>query len=197
MIRRPPRSTLFPYTTLFRSRTGRAVRPLRRRFRGGGDGVFPRDAHDRAYLGEADLGHVVDVGRSAHAHPVPLLPLYRLPAAPGGRHGAGAAGPLLGGAGNLRSRLAPLHPPERLPVPHAASPAYRPQAERAVAPGEHAGDAAGVVRRVHALVRRVRDAALRRLAAPGSAGRRGGGGGGGRPCLRCRRMAATWWRLTS
>src|SRR3712207_8953250 len=25
MIRRPPRSTLFPYTTLFRSRTGRAV----------------------------------------------------------------------------------------------------------------------------------------------------------------------------
>src|SRR3712207_8424272 len=32
MIRRPPRSTLFPYTTLFRSRTGRssdANRPLR------------------------------------------------------------------------------------------------------------------------------------------------------------------------
>src|SRR5258708_32195883 len=37
MIRRPPRSTLFPYTTLFRSvgrgkqflRTGRPVRPLR------------------------------------------------------------------------------------------------------------------------------------------------------------------------
>src|SRR2546422_2605757 len=25
MIRRPPRSTLFPYTTLFRSRTGRRV----------------------------------------------------------------------------------------------------------------------------------------------------------------------------
>src|SRR2546430_7816048 len=30
MIRRPPRSTLFPYTTLFRSR-GRAVRHPRRR----------------------------------------------------------------------------------------------------------------------------------------------------------------------
>src|SRR2546425_8493528 len=35
MIRRPPRSTLFPYTTLFRSRPsparlGRAARPLRR-----------------------------------------------------------------------------------------------------------------------------------------------------------------------
>src|SRR5438876_3816272 len=27
MIRRPPRSTLFPYTTLFRSSTGRAPRP--------------------------------------------------------------------------------------------------------------------------------------------------------------------------
>src|SRR2546422_3832009 len=27
MIRRPPRSTLFPYTTLFRSRRGRAARP--------------------------------------------------------------------------------------------------------------------------------------------------------------------------
>src|SRR6266498_511652 len=30
MIRRPPRSTLFPYTTLFRSRPGRAGRHLRR-----------------------------------------------------------------------------------------------------------------------------------------------------------------------
>src|SRR5438093_9711924 len=27
MIRRPPRSTLFPYTTLFRSYVGKAVRP--------------------------------------------------------------------------------------------------------------------------------------------------------------------------
>src|SRR5258708_28853756 len=30
MIRRPPRSTLFPYTTLFRSRRGRELRPLLR-----------------------------------------------------------------------------------------------------------------------------------------------------------------------
>src|SRR5690348_17796027 len=29
MIRRPPRSTLFPYTTLFRSRRGILFRPLR------------------------------------------------------------------------------------------------------------------------------------------------------------------------
>src|SRR5688572_32303200 len=30
MGRRPPRSTLFPYTTLFRSRTGRELTPARR-----------------------------------------------------------------------------------------------------------------------------------------------------------------------
>src|SRR2546427_6322868 len=43
MIRRPPRSTLFPYTTLFRSHLARAQEPER------------RDAVDR-------LGHVVAVG---------------------------------------------------------------------------------------------------------------------------------------
>src|SRR5258708_25926454 len=32
MIRRPPRSTLFPYTTLFRSRTLRVFRTLREEF---------------------------------------------------------------------------------------------------------------------------------------------------------------------
>src|SRR3989449_8631709 len=31
MIRRPPRSTLFPYTTLFRSHRRQPLRPLRRR----------------------------------------------------------------------------------------------------------------------------------------------------------------------
>src|SRR3712207_6983407 len=38
MIRRPPRSTLFPYTTLFRSARGRGRRPAQdgaRRVRGG------------------------------------------------------------------------------------------------------------------------------------------------------------------
>src|SRR2546426_8937331 len=33
MIRRPPRSTLFPYTTLFRSAVFRSKRPLEHRFR--------------------------------------------------------------------------------------------------------------------------------------------------------------------
>src|SRR2546426_8296961 len=39
MIRRPPRSTLFPYTTLFRS-TGASRRPLERAARGSG-AVWP------------------------------------------------------------------------------------------------------------------------------------------------------------
>src|SRR2546426_6141723 len=34
MIRRPPRSTLFPYTTLFRSAQLRALRPWTQRLRG-------------------------------------------------------------------------------------------------------------------------------------------------------------------
>src|SRR5256885_16054633 len=64
MIRRPPRSTLFPYTTLFRSHDGvadpprvgveRRVLPLRRLLRVGDGG--PQDLMDlprRALLGEA------------------------------------------------------------------------------------------------------------------------------------------------
>src|SRR5437588_3728533 len=52
MIRRPPRSTLFPYTTLFRSSTGRrgSVQPaprVRRRDPGGG-AARPRPPRSRA-----------------------------------------------------------------------------------------------------------------------------------------------------
>src|SRR2546430_9135786 len=49
MIRRPPRSTLFPYTTLFRSGGGRRARrrrrlhPLRRDLRGAGERGHGRD----------------------------------------------------------------------------------------------------------------------------------------------------------
>src|SRR5436190_13569337 len=44
MIRRPPRSTLFPYTTLFRSRTWRApIRERRLAGREGSDSVHVRD----------------------------------------------------------------------------------------------------------------------------------------------------------
>src|SRR2546430_7474048 len=49
MIRRPPRSTLFPYTTLFRSPDGRAGAEERRDLPGHGR-VVPREGH----LGHGD-----------------------------------------------------------------------------------------------------------------------------------------------
>src|SRR3989454_6292269 len=49
MIRRPPRSTLFPYTTLFRSRVDRvAARPQHARRGLGGERVAGRDGPARA-----------------------------------------------------------------------------------------------------------------------------------------------------
>src|SRR2546426_5990038 len=60
MIRRPPRSTLFPYTTLFRSRDSGALLPRR------DPGAHPARAHDqqrrgtvgvRALVQERSVGH--------------------------------------------------------------------------------------------------------------------------------------------
>src|SRR5258707_15128550 len=69
MIRRPPRSTLFPYTTLFRSLHTRIVRPLVRvadldhegvelseRFRSR-VGAQPRDIHQLVSQHAADVSH--------------------------------------------------------------------------------------------------------------------------------------------
>src|SRR5437667_9292786 len=55
MTRRPPRSTLFPYTTLFRSRRCRAA--ARRRQRGGPEPREPaaRDARAARSLGRAGV----------------------------------------------------------------------------------------------------------------------------------------------
>src|SRR3712207_8151089 len=53
MIRRPPRSTLFPYTTLFRSRKLPLVRPERHPYASGGGvpaGVGERLAHEPQQL---------------------------------------------------------------------------------------------------------------------------------------------------
>src|SRR2546430_15554310 len=73
MIRRPPRSTLFPYTTLFRSREpgARAARP-----RAAG---APRHARTRRPHG----GDHLPLGRGPHREArVPRLePVVRLPAA--------------------------------------------------------------------------------------------------------------------
>src|SRR5438132_5079794 len=52
MIRRPPRSTLFPYTTLFRSEAGPPVRPILDAFKPS-RGVAERDeASDRILRSE-------------------------------------------------------------------------------------------------------------------------------------------------
>src|SRR2546429_6218202 len=54
MIRRPPRSTLFPYTTLFRSRADQPVlrlRPRRREFRRRADHGRPARTRDRRRRG--------------------------------------------------------------------------------------------------------------------------------------------------
>src|SRR2546427_6819688 len=69
MIRRPPRSTLFPYTTLFRSRHRDGQLPIHRadrRFRGGappraGDGLGGRGepAEDAADAVERSVRHDV------------------------------------------------------------------------------------------------------------------------------------------
>src|SRR2546430_5788522 len=53
MIRRPPRSTLFPYTTLFRSRAGGggAGRPA------GGGPVLPCASHSRKAASSSGVAH--------------------------------------------------------------------------------------------------------------------------------------------
>src|SRR2546422_10263666 len=79
MIRRPPRSTLFPYTTLFRSRTaprGRrlGVLPDRRPARGGGSRTGSGRARldvDRPARGGARAGHRRRPARDRRA-PLPL-----------------------------------------------------------------------------------------------------------------------------
>src|SRR3712207_6938305 len=75
MIRRPPRSTLFPYTTLFRSAVGPAGFGAARGFHGVADvlavafadfadGLPPRVAHDAAVAGIRPCLLALDVQRS-------------------------------------------------------------------------------------------------------------------------------------
>src|SRR5438045_4658789 len=55
MIRPPPRSTLFPYTTLFRSVHGRPARPSRRGRRGRGRDLRPLHGAEGARQGRRGL----------------------------------------------------------------------------------------------------------------------------------------------
>src|SRR5205807_9074234 len=64
MIRRPPRSTLFPYTTLFRSHHGADQRPPLRRGQ-----FFQRDSAQGFRQGEGECGvDGGDAGRRSEEH---------------------------------------------------------------------------------------------------------------------------------
>src|SRR3712207_7120015 len=73
MIRRPPRSTLFPYTTLFRSELLRDVHRLRDRLAAAGVGRGDR-VGVRAQSGSADLYLTVLAVLAAGAAYVPVDP---------------------------------------------------------------------------------------------------------------------------
>src|SRR5436309_4236176 len=131
----------------------------------------------------------MSVGVQSCAVPVPLLCWFGVPVTARGGGRARLASALLSGAGDLRAGAAPLHPPERVPVPHASPPAHCAETELALAAGEHAGDPAGFVRCVHTPVCGVRDAAVRLGTAARSA-RKGA-------CLTCPTTAPTWSPPTS
>src|SRR2546427_12655432 len=67
MIRRPPRSTLFPYTTLFRSFEDRAA------YQAGVPGRAARDDHDAPDAGAVAGRQVepVESSRAVHSHKPP------------------------------------------------------------------------------------------------------------------------------
>src|SRR5256885_11300951 len=76
MIRRPPRSTLFPYTPLFRSQPGE--RPLQQR--PPVDGLAPPRALEVAVLGQVDEGapELLARRRLVEAGPAPQEPPHAL-----------------------------------------------------------------------------------------------------------------------
>src|SRR6266403_2022712 len=103
MIRRPPRSTLFPYTTLFRSRPGDGREPLGRAWPGAGR------AARRPYPGAGRAGRLVGRLRGPGRHRSPRQRhLHRAASRCRGEAGArlryGRAGP-----GGLRRHPRPQH----------------------------------------------------------------------------------------
>src|SRR5256885_6362523 len=112
MIRRPPRSTLFPYTTLFRSRGGSGedtCREILRAFFGSADGQV-------RFLGTAPGGL---------ASTRPVLEVWLARPGAGGRD-PGGTGPVrrLPIAAQLAAAGAPAlpPPPPRAPTPRSAPP---------------------------------------------------------------------------
>src|SRR5258708_27554824 len=69
MIRRPPRSTLFPYTTLFRSNVHRILKPSTQRARANGVGQHPTISHTQiphARLRRTPIEPVTSAGPHLH-----------------------------------------------------------------------------------------------------------------------------------
>src|SRR2546429_3248806 len=66
MIRRPPRSTLFPYTTLFRSVSRPGPRPRSASWRRGGDESLEQSAHAGIDLHERSEEHTSELQSRLH-----------------------------------------------------------------------------------------------------------------------------------
>src|SRR3712207_7059583 len=84
MIRRPPRSTLFPYTTLFRSAAAHVRGHLGRVGRGGPAPADRREhgGREQEQVGEAAGGGVGhgDTGKGRGHRLNPVTPKFRMPA---------------------------------------------------------------------------------------------------------------------
>src|SRR3546814_7253230 len=141
MIRRPPRSTrtdtLFPYTTLFRSRIAAEVLEIRRLRRAGGVGLGAADALDRAehVLASRDDGLQAQDGRGGHHHRIDRGLRLRAVGAtpvqgdlPGGFRGdcpiAGPGGVTPPGPARLPSKRSQVPGYYRLIRAHSARPQY-------------------------------------------------------------------------
>src|SRR5690242_21299938 len=68
MLRRPPRSTLFPYTTLFRSRTRQAAGQRHGRFPGGTQRAHGEDLPGGRVRGEAAVRSGTQSGARSEEH---------------------------------------------------------------------------------------------------------------------------------
>src|SRR2546426_3769760 len=92
MIRRPPRSTLFPYTTLFRSRAGMTGRDA---------DALARDPIAARGFGEA-FGHSLGHGLGLEVHEAPRLSKTNADPLPVGSVVTIEPGVYLGGQGGVR-----------------------------------------------------------------------------------------------
>src|SRR2546422_6074094 len=98
MIRRPPRSTLFPYTTLFRSRPGPTPQPDRRHH------VVPRPRRGEDRSRGARRGHARPRRGEPARRDDRARSGRRRPAAPLARAPGGSPAPLVDHASTLRVR---------------------------------------------------------------------------------------------